>query len=106
MKHFVVVFSSLPFSNLSAHQPLTNPLVQMTQYALSVLTLGLFVCLHFFFVCVPLLCVLLGRGGGREQKEHTDQTDAKADPTPRGGDNQTETPAQTCRHMHNHDNVL
>lgn len=33
--------------------------------------------------------LLVGRGGSREQKKHKNQTDAKADPAPRRGDNHT-----------------
>lgn len=50
---------------------------------------------------ISLLCVLTGRGGSTEQTEHEDQTDAKADPTQRGGDNQAESHTR----MHNHEHV-
>lgn len=59
----------------SACRPLTNPLLQMSHKAVS--TLSVSSCYVF---------VLTGGGGGREQEEHQNQTDAKADPTPRGGE--------------------
>lgn len=73
--------------------PLTNPPVQMNQC----------VCACFcVFLILLVLCMLTGRGGGAEQKEHEDQTDAKADPTQRGGDNQT----HIYRRLHHCQHVL
>lgn len=90
----VVVFSFM--SLLYLWSSASNHPALMTQFA----ALGLFcVCMCRWPFLSP---VWIGRGGGREQTEHQDQSDAKADPAPGGGDSHTNTliNADTTQHKY------